>query len=61
MPILEEMLLCQREIGNTHDPFAVKVTKSGNIVGHLPKNKLNMFVISEERGCSCVPVPHSFQ
>ena len=38
-PILEEMLLCQRKIGNTHDPFAVKVTESGNIVGHLPKKE----------------------
>ena len=31
------MLACQRETGNTHDPFAVKVMKCGSIVGHLPK------------------------
>lgn len=36
-PVLDETLVCQREIENPHDPFAVKVTKSGNIVGHLPK------------------------
>jgi len=32
--VREEMLVYQREIGNIHNPFAVKV---GNIVGHLLK------------------------
>ena len=31
------MLACQRKTRNTHDPLAVKVVKSGSIVGHLPK------------------------
>ena len=41
------MLVCQREIGNTHDRFAVKVTKSGK--AFAKKDKLNKFIISEER------------
>ena len=36
-PVRDETLACQRETGNAHDPFAVKVVKSGSIVGHLPK------------------------
>ena len=36
-PVRDEVLACQRETGNTHDPFAVKVMKCGSIVGHLPK------------------------
>ena len=36
-PVLDEMLLCHHEFANVHDPFAVKVMKAGNTVGHLPK------------------------
>ena len=36
------MLICQSEIGNAHNPFAVKVTMSGNIVGHLLKKISSM-------------------
>jgi len=32
-----KVLACQRETGNTHDPFAMKVMKCGSIVGHLSK------------------------
>ncbi len=35
---ISEVLTCQREIANTHDPFAVAVTKSDDrIVGHVPR------------------------
>ena len=37
VPATDEMLSCCREVGNPHDPFAVKVTKGGITVGHLPK------------------------
>ena len=32
-----EDLTCQRERGNTADPYAVSVIKDGTIVGHLPR------------------------
>ena len=35
------MLQCSCEVGNAHDPYAVKVmkagTRAGTMVGHLPK------------------------
>ena len=36
-PVRDELLTCQRETGNAHDLFAVKVVKSRSIVGYLPK------------------------
>jgi len=36
-PLLGELLSCTRELGNAHDIFAVRVTKEGVIVGHVPK------------------------
>ena len=38
----DEILACQHETGNAHDHFAVKVVKSGSIVGHLPKKISSM-------------------
>ena len=39
--VLGEVLQCSREVGNSHDPYAVKVMKAGTraetIVGHLLK------------------------
>ena len=32
-----ETLSCSRETSNLHDPFAVKVLKTDEVVGHLPK------------------------
>ena len=31
-----ELLSCEREIGNSHYPFAVGVIKEGSVVGHIP-------------------------
>ena len=31
-----EVLQCQREKANRHDPYAVAVMKGGNVVGHVP-------------------------
>ena len=36
-PALGEVLQCSREVRNAHDPYAVKVIKAGNTVGHLSK------------------------
>ena len=36
-PVLQEVLKCEREPINLYDKHAVKVTKAGEIVGHLPK------------------------
>ena len=36
-PFIGKTLLCSRETSNLHDPFAVKVLKIDEIVGHLPK------------------------
>ena len=36
-PVYHEILHCSREEGNVHDPYAVKLMKSGRVVGHLPK------------------------
>ena len=33
--MLGEILPCTRELGNTHNIFAVKVTKDGETVGHV--------------------------
>ena len=35
-PTVDEVLLCEREIGNSHDTFAVAVRNSSEIVGHVP-------------------------
>ena len=40
VPVMDEMFSCFREDGNPHDPFAMKVTKAGITVGHLP-NKIS--------------------
>ncbi len=36
-PVIGEMLTCQAEFGNIHDPYAVAVVASNSsIVGHVP-------------------------
>ena len=41
IPVLGKVLQCFREVGNAHDPYAVKVmkagTRAGTMVGNLPK------------------------
>ena len=32
-----EVLQCQRERTNRHDPYAVAVVKDGNVIGHVPR------------------------
>ena len=46
VPVIDKTLSCCREVGNPHDPFAVKVIKAGTTVGHLPKkNQLYFFSV----------------
>ena len=35
-----EVLQCQRETSNCHDPFAVAILKDGITVGHVPQKYL---------------------
>ena len=35
--VLGEVLSCQREPGNRHDPYAVAAVSSGRTVGHVPR------------------------
>ena len=36
--VVGEQLLCKREEGNPRDHYAVAIKKSGDIVGHVPRN-----------------------
>ena len=37
LPVVGEDLMCQRELGNPRDPFAISVFKDGSIVDHVPR------------------------
>ena len=45
-------LLCGRETGNGHDPFAVAVVRGGVIVGHVPRRFSAVFSLFLRRGGS---------
>ena len=47
-----ELLLCEIEVGNIHDTFAVAVKKSGVIVGHCPRKISSVCSIFIRRGGS---------
>ena len=36
-PVLGEELTAEREPGNSEDPFAVRLKKGGETVGHVPR------------------------
>ena len=44
--------MCSRETSNLHDPFAVKVLKTDEIVGHLPKRISSVCSIFLRKGGS---------
>ena len=61
VPAIDEMLSCCREVGNLHDPFAVKVTKVGITVGHLPKkisSTCSLFILNGGSISCKVTDPH---
>jgi len=47
-----EVLLCEREVGNIHDTFAVAVKKDGVIIGHCPRKISSLCSIFIRRGGS---------
>ena len=55
IPVLGEGLQCSHEIGNTYDPYAVKVTEDNTTVGHLPKkiSLTYLFFIRKEGTIHC--------
>ena len=36
-PVIGEELICQYELGNLRDPFALSLVKGTTIVGHVPR------------------------
>ena len=38
MPVTGELLTVKQEILNDHNPFAVAISKDGEVVGHVPKS-----------------------
>ena len=56
-PSVGEELLCRKEPGNSHDPFAVAVIDAtGNIVGHVPKKISSICSMFLQRGGTIVCV-----
>ena len=53
MPVIDEVLVCEREQHNIHDPFAVAVYKGSTIVGHVPRRIAAMcYAFLGKSGCS---------
>ena len=49
-PVVGDILMCQREFGNFHDPYAVTVVcEDAVIVGHIPRTipSLHYFFLRE--------------
>ena len=34
---IDEVLSCKRDVGNSHDTFAVAIKNSSEVVGHVPR------------------------
>ena len=51
-PVSGEQLVCEREDGNPQDRYAVAIKKSGNIVGHVPRNISMLCSLFMRRGGS---------
>jgi hypothetical protein len=55
-PALGEIVFCERERTNRHDPFAVAIINNGNIVGHIPKKisaACSMFLRKSGESITC--------
>ena len=47
-PEIGEVLLCEQEFGNLHDPYAVSVVREDNVmVGHVPRRLCVTFFYEE--------------
>ena len=55
-PVIEDQLLCEREIGNSHDPMSVAVKKQidgeNTVVGHVPRRISPLCSVFIRRGGS---------
>ena len=49
-PTIDEKLPCKRNIGNSHDMFAVAFKNSSEVVGHVPRFLLSICLIFIRRG-----------
>ena len=47
---LSKLLNCERETGNSFDPFAVCVKKHDDIVGHLPRKISAIYLLFLRHG-----------
>ena len=55
-PVVGETLICEKEFGNLHDPYAVSVVRgSGIIVGHVPRkiSSLSYFFLRKNGTITC--------
>ena len=50
--VIGEVLQCQRETGNQHDPYAMATLSDGKIVGHVPQKNLPVSSIFIRHGGS---------
>ncbi len=48
----EEELLCERELGNPHNPYAVAIARAGVTVGHVPRKISSVCSLFLRRGGS---------
>ena len=54
-PVVGETLICEKEFGNLHDPYAVSVVRgSGIIVGHVPRKISSLcYFFPRKNGITC--------
>ena len=49
-PTIDEVLSCKRDVGNSHDTFAVAIKYSSEVVGHVPRFLSSICSILIRRG-----------
>ena len=49
-PTIDEVLPCKRDVGNSHNMFAVAIKNSSEVVGHVPRFLLSICSIFIQRG-----------
>lgn len=49
-PVLGETLLCKREFGNIHDPYAVAVFRDKTTIGHIPRKISSLCFFLKKNG-----------
>jgi hypothetical protein len=50
-PTLDERLVCEQQVGNSHDKYAVSGVQDGAVIGHLlKKDFLSLFLLIGQEG-----------